>query len=130
MQIGPILWPCCAVRVDAETAGVITDIRRLNPHVDGCGNNIVAETRYLIGERKDFVIAVFILLHYYALTRPARFSGYFDPTAIFLGVCGAQKSNQSNCFTGTYAFPNVFLIPAIIVSKVGRGDFLEIEVVG
>lgn len=109
---------------------MITDIRWLDTHVDGCGDDIVPKTCYLIGKRKDFVIAVFILLHYYALTRPARFSGYFDPTAIFLGVCGAQKSNQSNCFTGTYAFPNVFLIPAIIVSKVGRGDFLEIEVVG
>ena len=116
MQVRSILGPSCAVRIDAETASVVTDIGRLNPHVDGGGNNIVAKTGDLLWERKDFVIAVFILFHYYALISPGRFNGCFDPTAIFLGVCGAQKSNQSNCFTGTYAFPNVFLIPDIIVS--------------
>ena len=64
MQVRPILGPRCAVRINAETAGVITDIRWLNPHVDGRGNNIVAETGYLIGKRKDFVVAVFVLLHH------------------------------------------------------------------
>ena len=64
MQVRPILWPRCAVRIDAETAGVITDIRRLNPHVDGRGDNVVPKTCYLSGERKDFVVAILVLLHH------------------------------------------------------------------
>ena len=63
MQVRPILWPRCAVRIDAETAGVITDICRLNPHVDGCGNNIVAKAGDLFWKRKDFKVAVFVLFH-------------------------------------------------------------------
>ena len=116
MEIWPILLAGGAVRVGAETASVLADVDGFYPHVNRGGDVARTKALHLFWKAKDFKVAVFILLHYYALIRPGRFSGYFDPTAIFLGVCGAQKSNQSNCFTGTYAFPNVFLIPAIIVS--------------
>jgi len=101
VEVWPILLAGGAVRIGAETASVLADIDGLYPHVNWGGNNIVTETGNLFRKRKDFQVAVFVLSHYYALIRPGRFSGYFEPTAIFLGVCGAQKSNQSNCFTGT-----------------------------
>ena len=101
MQVWPVLLAGGAVRVGAETASVLADIDGFYPHINWRGDSISPKAGNLFRKRKDFQVAVFVLFHCYALIRPGRFSGYFDPTAIFLGVCGAQKSNQSNCFTGT-----------------------------